>query len=61
MISSYEYETEVVTFRKKHKLQMYDNKAISEKRAEYYATRYPVIYIKNWYCLKTDKHGTLHR
>jgi hypothetical protein len=31
MISSYAYETEVVTFRKEHKLQMYDNKAINEK------------------------------
>jgi len=46
MISSYEYETEVVTFRKEHKLQMYDNKAISKKRAEYYAARYPAIHKK---------------
>lgn len=31
MISSYGYETEVVTFRKEHKLQAYDNKAIGDK------------------------------
>jgi hypothetical protein len=30
-ISSYGYETEVVTFRKEHKLQAYEHKVISEK------------------------------
>jgi hypothetical protein len=30
-ISSYGYETEAVTFRQEHKLQVYENKVISEK------------------------------
>jgi len=31
MISGYKYETKVVTFRKEHKLQVYNNKAVSDK------------------------------
>jgi hypothetical protein len=30
-INSYEYETEVVPFRKEHKLHVHENKVISEK------------------------------